>query len=70
MTERDENRRAINLNNQLRLRNTELQQENNHLRDQLQDLENHIKAFRFPKVYKKYHQLTSPVGKAKRQNLF
>ena len=68
--ERDENRWGIDLNNQLQHRNRELEQEHNQLHDQLEDLENHIKAFRFPRVYKKYNELTSPVGKAKRRSLF
>ena len=68
--ERQENRVVVNLNNQLQRQNNQLQQEIDNLHDQLQDLENHVNSFRFPKVYKKYHELKSPVGRAQRRSQF
>ena len=70
INERQENGLARQLINQLQTRNTDLQTEKNNLHEQVQDLENHLQSFSFPKVYKKYNKLTSPLRKAKRRSLF
>ena len=68
--ERQENRRKTEVNNQLQARINNIEEENYNLRTDLENLENKLKLFRFPKVYKKYSELISPVGKAKRRSLF
>ena len=65
-----DNREAVQRIRELENENQTLKDVNNDLEQKVNIYEDHVKIFKVPKVYKKYHKLRSPTAKAQRKSQF